>query len=59
MKRALFIIEQVLGILGFLILLWIVASVIDTNMHNSVSAGYGQYRAWNVFTLIFNLMKGV
>lgn len=59
MKRALFIIERVLGILGFLILFWVVASVIDTNMHNSIDAGYGQYHAWNVFTLIFNLMKGV
>ena len=59
MKRALYIIERLLGILGFLILFWIVASVIDINMHNSIGAGYGQYHAWNAFTLILNLMKGV
>lgn len=58
MKRALFITERILGILGFLILFWVIASVIDTDTHNSIGAGYGQYHAWNVFNLIFNLMKG-
>lgn len=43
----------------FFFVFWILISIIDTNMHNSIGTGYGQYHAWNAFGIFLDLIKGV
>lgn len=44
--------DRVFGIISIFVLLWIFASIVDTNIHNSAfSANYGCYAVWNIFNL--------
>lgn len=43
----------ILVTLNFLFLLWILLSVIDTNLHNHPDSQYGQYSFWNFFNILF------
>ena len=35
--------------LSYLLIFWIVLSIIDTNTHNKPDDIYGQYASWNLF----------
>lgn len=35
--------------LSYLLIFWIILSVIDTNAHNKPGDTYGQYACWNLF----------
>ena len=38
-----------LVLLSYLFIFWILASVIDTNIHNNPNDAYGQFASWNLF----------
>ena len=48
-------IGNVLAVLGIVLMVWIVASFIDTNAHNSPnSPDYKDYSSWNFFSIFFD-----
>lgn len=44
----------ILDLLFFLLLLWIIISIVDVNMHNGLN-GTGPQLPWNFFTTILNV----
>lgn len=41
-------------LLIILIVVWIVASFVDVNIHNDIcNSNYGEFAKWNLFTLLF------
>lgn len=46
------LVEFVIGAMGWLYIIWLVASVIDTNLHNT--APNPVYADWNIFNILFN-----
>lgn len=37
-------------------LVWLAASFIDVNMHNSLNSEYGNFHAWNAFILFYRVL---
>lgn len=51
--------EKFLGLISFILLVWILISFIDVNMHNDImSSNYGHFARWNLFEIIFKYIKG-
>ena len=56
MKRRLnkkHLVEFIIGVIGWLFLIWLVASVIDTDLHNTMTPN-PIYADWNIFNILFN-----
>jgi hypothetical protein len=46
--------EFILSVVCILFLAYLLASFIDTNLHNNpITDSYGNYADWNIFTIIF------
>lgn len=50
-------IENIGALVSVLLLIWFLLSFLDTNIHSHLGDGYGQYHAWNMFYIVFNLMR--
>ena len=48
--------ENIASLVIVILLIWVLLSFIDTNIHNQLGAGYGQYHKWNAIILFFNLL---
>lgn len=44
--------EFIIGAMGWLCIIWLVASVIDTDLHNTTPNPI--YADWNIFNILFN-----
>lgn len=49
--------DRIAGVFATLFILWVFASFIDVNIHNSLGANYGNFAKWNFFINLFNLME--
>lgn len=47
-----YLVEFIINVIGWLILIWIVASVIDTDLHNTTIPN-PIYADWNIFNILF------
>ena len=45
--------EFIVSAMGWLLLVWIVASVVDTDLHNTMLP-HPIYADWNIFNILFN-----
>lgn len=45
--------EFIIGTINWLFFIWIVASVIDTDLHNTMMPS-PIYADWNIFNILFN-----
>ncbi len=45
--------EFIIGAIGWLFFIWLVASVIDTDLHNTMTPN-PIYADWNIFNILFN-----
>mgnify|MGYP004705714729 FL=1 len=46
------LVEFIVSVMGWLCLIWIIASVIDTDLHNTTPNPI--YTDWNIFNILFN-----
>lgn len=45
--------EFIIGVISWLFFIWLVASVIDTDLHNTMIPN-PIYADWNIFNILFN-----
>lgn len=50
-------IENIGALVSILLLIWFLLSFLDTNIHSHLGDVYGQYHAWNMFYIVFKLMR--
>ena len=55
-KRKREIFSRVALIITIAFLVWLAASFIDVNMHNSLNSEYGNFHEWNAFILFYRVL---
>lgn len=50
-------IENISALVLIFLIVWFLLSFLDTNIHSHLGDGYGQYHAWNMFYIVFKLMR--
>lgn len=50
-------VENISTLVLIFLTVWFLLSFFDTNIHSHLGDGYGQYHAWNMFYIVFNLMR--
>lgn len=56
-KRFRKLLANLICVLGTLIILWVLISFIDVNLHNGLD-GEGPQLSWNFFSLLVNIFEG-